>query len=682
LSAANRWRRVEELYHEALERDAAERVAFLSMACGRDTALRQEVESLLLNESKGEGFLPGAALAVTAQIVSEPGNGVPIDRSTLARNTSERYRVGREVARGGMGSIHVAEDLRLSRTVAVKQLLVRGAPAKARFEREALITANLQHPAVVPVFDFGELPASGPFYAMKLVEGVSLNRAIEKAETVEARLSLLPHVLTVVDAIAYAHSRGIVHRDLKPGNVIVGAFGETVVIDWGLAKEVKASDDTLPVDVPPEDEELTQVGTVMGTPAYMPPEQAAGTVVDARADVYALGAILYHVLAGRSPYPAAVAAHVLQEVLAKPPIPLLRSEAGLPIDLVTIVEKAMAREPSKRYPSAREMALDLRRFQTGQLVGAHHYTAWQLLRRLVGKNPLAVAVGALVTIALLFALALLVVRQTRVRDARETKRAADEEIVGLESAMERAHDSVELRGLEERLEDAVRRARRAAEELAGPGAQVALGNDALDLRIHRVLARLDSDTYSIPHQFRRDVVRGFDFFNRGDHLARIRQDNRRLWPIITRELKALGLPEELGYLAWVESDMNSSAANTFGSVGLWQFQAEKAREYGLRVDGAVDERFDPAKSSHAAAQLLANLLAEFGDAAALIAVASYNYGEGKMRALLHEIASEKGSWRSGQRSYWHLYRMRRLPQETMGYVAMIVAAALVDDSIP
>jgi Transglycosylase SLT domain len=328
------------------------------------------------------------------------------------------------------------------------------------------------------------------------------------------------------------------------------------------------------------------------------------------------------------------------------------------------------------------MAADLRRFQTGQLVGAHHYTAWQLLRRLVGKNPVAVALGALVTIAVLFALALLVVRQARLRDARETKRVADGEIAGLESAMDRAHDPAELRLLDERLEDTVRRARRAAEEFAVPGAQVALGNDEVDLRIHSVLVRLDSDTYSIPPQFRRDVVRGFDYFNRGDLLARIRQDNRRLWPLIARELKALGLPEELGYLAWVESDLQPTAANTFGSVGLWQFKAEKAREYGLRVDGAVDERIDPVKSSHAAAQLLADLFAEFGGDAALIAVVSYNLGEGKMRARLHEIAREKGSWRSGQRSYWHLYRMRRLPKEAMGYVPMIVAAALLDDSTP
>jgi membrane-bound lytic murein transglycosylase D len=133
-------------------------------------------------------------------------------------------------------------------------------------------------------------------------------------------------------------------------------------------------------------------------------------------------------------------------------------------------------------------------------------------------------------------------------------------------------------------------------------------------------------------------------------------------------------------VAWIESLMNPSARNSFGSVGLWQFQPETARKYGLRVDGAVDERTDPAMSSHAAAQLLAERFAEFGDAT-LIALVSYNRGAEPMRAMLRVIAAEKGSWRSGQRSYWHLYRMRRLPRETMDYVPKVVAA-LADEAAP
>jgi low affinity Fe/Cu permease len=391
--------------------------------------------------------------------------------------------------------------------------------------------------------------------------------------------------------------------------------------------------------------------------------------------------MLYHLLAGRRPYPDRNAARVLEEVLAQPPMPLLRSAPGLPLDLVTIVEKAMAREPSDRYATALGMAADLRRFQTGQLVGAHHYTAWQLLRRLVSKNPLAVALGALVTIALVFAVALFVAQQVRVRDAREIKRAADVEISAIETAMDEAPDS-ELRGLEQRLEDAVRRARRAAEDLARSGAQVAIADDELDRRVHAFLARLDADTYSIPRQFRREVVLNIDRARRGEALERIRQRKRNVWPIITHELETFGLPEDLAYLAWLESEMDPSLKGRYDTVGLWQFAQQSARAYGLRVDAAVDERADPVKSSRAAAHMLANDFAEFGGDATLIAVVSYILGEPKTRALLHDIAMENGSWRSGQRSYWHLYRMRRLSPEAAAYVPKLVAAALLDHSTP
>ena len=138
-----------------------------------------------------------------------------------------------------------------------------------------------------------------------------------------------------------------------------------------------------------------------------------------------------------------------------------------------------------------------------------------------------------------------------------------------------------------------------------------------------------------------------------------------MWPIITRELDALGLPEELGYLAWVESLMDPSAANSRGSVGLWQFLPETARAYGLHVGGAVDERADPARSSHAAAQLLADRFAEFGGDATLIAVVSYNLGDVRTRALLHSIAMEKGSWRSGHAATGTLPNAP-LPREAMG----------------
>src|SRR5260221_5022333 len=195
--------------------------------------------------------------------------------------------------------------------------------------------------------------------------------------------------IAVADALAYAHSQRVIHRDLKPSNVLVGEFGETVVIDWGLAKDLGAAKDgdareslVFATRVLEQD---TVSGSVVGTPAYMPPEQARAEPVDQRADVYALGAMLYKVLAGVAPYVGESSKEVLELVKAGPPPVVSEREPGTPADLAAIVDKAMARDPKHRYVTAVAFAQDLKRFQTGQLVAAHRYTtpelAWRGLKR-------------------------------------------------------------------------------------------------------------------------------------------------------------------------------------------------------------------------------------------------------------------------------------------------------------
>ena len=306
----------------------------------------------------------------------------------------DRYHVHRERARGGLGRILEVRDLRLGRTVALKEMLRDSETAYARFLREAMITARLEHPGIVPVHDVGRWPSGQPFYAMKLVSGRSLHDIIAATPTLDGRLALLPNVSAVADAIAYAHSQGIIHRDLKPANVVLGAFGETVVIDWGLAKDLRdAADD--PADEPDPlaaERSLTVAGAVLGTACYMPPEQARGRAVDERADVYALGALLHEVLAGEPPYHDA--ADPLAAVLAGPPVSAEVREPALPPDLGAIVRRAMARRPEDRYPSARELAEDLRRFQTGRLVTAHVYSRRSLVARWLRRWRALVAVSA------------------------------------------------------------------------------------------------------------------------------------------------------------------------------------------------------------------------------------------------------------------------------------------------
>lgn len=342
------------------------------------------------------------ALAETLDL----SGGIP-NLSELPVIDGASYTVGGELARGGIGRILKARDGRLRRPVAIKELLDTSGGSNERFVREALLTARLQHPAIVPVYEAGRWPSGEPFYAMKLVSGRSLDEVVEGAGTLEERIALLPHVLAVTDAIAYAHSERIIHRDLKPHNILVGAFGETVVVDWGLAKDLAASAsaaaDKHHTKHPGADSlarNLTMIGSVMGTPAYMPPEQASGHEVDERADVYALGAILYHVLAGVPPYDGKTSVQILAQVTSGPPVPLLQIEPKIPLELVTIVEKAMARERAARYRTAQELAEDLRRFQTGQFVSAHRYSPVELLVRFLRRYraPLAVAVFAIVVL--------------------------------------------------------------------------------------------------------------------------------------------------------------------------------------------------------------------------------------------------------------------------------------------
>ncbi|HWB78446.1 MAG TPA: serine/threonine-protein kinase, partial [Nannocystaceae bacterium] len=324
-------------------------------------------------------------------------------RGGNARTAGARYELREELARGGTGKVSRAHDRQLEREVAIKSLLDPSAHHGLRFAREARVTARLQHPSIVPIYDIGRFGDGQPYYAMKLVSGRTLDEAIKDTSTLAQRLALVPALIGVADAIAYAHAQRVIHRDLKPHNVVLGPFGESMVIDWGLAKQLDAPGITEPGESreDPDDPALTLEGAVLGTPAYMPPEQAAGKAVDERADVYALGAMLYHVLAGRPPYRGPNARAVLVEVLEGPPQPLASAVAGMPADLVAIVDKAMAREPAQRYADAQQLVADLRRFQTGQLVGAHHYTAWSHLLRFLRRHVAAVMVALVLGTVLL-----------------------------------------------------------------------------------------------------------------------------------------------------------------------------------------------------------------------------------------------------------------------------------------
>ncbi|HEY5938475.1 MAG TPA: serine/threonine-protein kinase, partial [Kofleriaceae bacterium] len=283
--------------------------------------------------------------------------------------------------------------------------------------------AQLQHPAIVPIYEAGAWPDGSAFYTMRLVSGGTLADAIAETTTLAERLALLPHVNALTEALAYAHSRRIVHRDLKPGNVLVGEFGETVVIDWGLAKELdKKIDDSGISDHAPRGSDITYAGAVLGTPGFMSPEQAIGAEIDERTDVYALGAILYSVLAGQPPA-----------------TPRAALSPDVPVDLRAIVERAMAPASTDRFATAKDMAEELRRFEAGQLLRSREYTPRELVARWVRRHRAGVTIGAiaLAIVATVGIGALINVTRSRTaeRAARQTAeqalRTADADVASL-----------------------------------------------------------------------------------------------------------------------------------------------------------------------------------------------------------------------------------------------------------
>jgi serine/threonine protein kinase len=362
------------------------------------------------------------------EAASSMGQSLPGELAELPVRSRGRYELLGEHARGGLGKILKAHDKELGRTLAIKQMRAPDHDMAVRFTREALITARLEHPAIVPVHDAGRWESGEPFYAMKFVSGKTLKDVVLEKTTLSQRLSLLPSIIAVADAIAYAHAQGIIHRDLKASNVLLGAFGETIVIDWGLAKELTRKDPSKDNEAGPYriDADFTIAGAVVGTPSFMPPEQARGEEVDERADVYAIGALLYYTLTSVAPHEGKSNAEVLDRVRTESPIPLSERARGVQPDLAAIVAKAMARDRAERYAGAQELARDLKLFQAGQIVTAHAYSWAELFTRWVRKHR---AIAALTTLFVLLGaagIAAFVLREQRLRrnkDAPSSPRA-------------------------------------------------------------------------------------------------------------------------------------------------------------------------------------------------------------------------------------------------------------------
>ena len=415
-----------------------------------------------------------------------------------------RFRPIRLHAIGGLGLVHAAWDRQLGRVVALKEMrpnVVNDRALRERFLREAEINGNLEHPGIVPVYALGADEEDRPYYAMRFVEGQTLHAALLDFHERAARLSasqwtielrrLLDALLDVCQAIAYAHSRAVLHRDLKPGNVMLGKFGETHIIDWGLAKATgqavkgvgEADDSPAPVVAFSSGGDSSQsvAGHAIGSPPYMSPEQARGEIdrLGPATDVYSLGATLYAIMTGKPPADGKDTAEILEKVRAGRIASPRSVNERIPQALEAICQRAMRLEPDDRYASAAELAADLRHWLADEPVAVHQDSATTRLLRWSRHHKTLVGVAGGLILATLVALAgtTLLVNQQKQRERginsklaialRETEQARDEARTGrLTTEVARDALAVALQQTEE--------ARDAAE------AHIRLGLDVVD----------------------------------------------------------------------------------------------------------------------------------------------------------------------------------------------------------
>jgi soluble lytic murein transglycosylase-like protein len=261
------------------------------------------------------------------------------------------------------------------------------------------------------------------------------------------------------------------------------------------------------------------------------------------------------------------------------------------------------------------------------------------------------------------------------------KDGLDRQIARIQVAMQVESDPGKLAALEDQLTALTGKAQAAMGELQKKDKAEAekQSGDDLDRQIRYILAKFNAQTYAIPPIFKQRLKHYIDRDLRLSATRAIYRRKKQYWPIIVKEFSALGLPEEMGYVAWQESGFDPLAESAAKARGMWQFMDQRAREFGMHVDSkhGVDERTDVLKSTRGAARYLANLLAEFGEDSFMLAIASYNKGENGMRRALHEVAQERGGFRKDKRDFWHLYRLKKLPDETLEYVPQILAAAII-----
>jgi len=342
--APERWRRVDAILDAALDAGPGARGAVITRACGDDVALRAEVQALLEAHEQETTILDAPASLIGAAIVAE--------QDLEATRDLGPFRVIREIGRGAMGVVYLADDTRVGRRVALKLLpsyVGESEPAKRRFLTEARAAAALDHPGIATVYESDTTPDGQAYIAFAYYEGRTLD-----ARIAEGRLPLADAVtlaIRVAEGLSAAHGKGIIHRDVKPSNVLLTADGKVKLLDFGVAKFLG--------------EDQTAEGIRIGTVAYMSPEQAKGAAIDGRADLWALGVMFHEMVTGERPFRGESAELLIHAILYAAPVSIRAARDEVPSSVARVVEKLLAKAPGERYQSADDLLLDLRALSTG-----------------------------------------------------------------------------------------------------------------------------------------------------------------------------------------------------------------------------------------------------------------------------------------------------------------------------
>jgi serine/threonine protein kinase/Tfp pilus assembly protein PilF len=391
-----RWEQIEQLYHSTREKDLKEREAFLANATGGDEELRREVESLLAYEDRAAQFIESPAVEVAARMMAEH-----VRTKVVSGQMIKQYKIVEPIGAGGMGEVYLAEDTRLNRKVALKflpQHLVEDKDHLRRFEQEARAVAALSHPNVCTIHEVIETAENSHCIVMEYVDGITLRERISKGRMDVSEA--LDVAIQTASALSAAHAAGVIHRDIKSDNIMARHDGYVKVLDFGLAKLAEGSEASSSESETRKLADRTTPGLVMGTVAYMSPEQARGLPVDSRTDIWSLGVVIYEMLTGQKPFRGKTPTDVIVSIASQEPPPPTSFSSDVPAKMDQIVGKALAKDADGRYQTANDLLSDLKNLRRDLDLQTGVNTLKEHSADVFTRNRILIAAAVVVMLAL------------------------------------------------------------------------------------------------------------------------------------------------------------------------------------------------------------------------------------------------------------------------------------------